>query len=123
MRPRAVVGVAGTVTTLATLHLGLDAEEPERLHGHRIPRAWIERKLAGLSAVKARALAGHRGIHPDRAPVLVAGIAVVAETLAHFGLRELEVSERDILHGGALEAAALPPVEEGAAPPGAFTCC
>jgi len=121
--PRAAVGVAGTVTTLATLHLGLDEEHPERLHGHRIPREWIERKLIRLAGLRVRALARQRGIHPDRAPVLVAGIAVVAETLALFGLDELEVSEQDILHGGALAAAELPPVEEGAAPPGAFTCC
>jgi hypothetical protein len=40
-----------------------------------------------------------------------------------FGLDELEVSERDILHGGALAAAELPEPQEGAAPPGAFTCC
>jgi len=121
--PRAAVGVAGTVTTLGTLHLGLGEEQPARLHGHRIPRAWIERTLMRLAGLKVRALAGRRGIHPDRAPVLVAGIAVVAETLALFGLDQLEISERDILHGGALAAAELPPVEEGAAPPGAFTCC
>jgi hypothetical protein len=43
--------------------------------------------------------------------------------LRHFGLAELEVSERDIMHGGALAAAELPEPEEGAAPAGAYTCC
>jgi hypothetical protein len=43
--------------------------------------------------------------------------------LAHFGLEEIEASERDILHGAALEAAALPEPVEGDAPPGAYTCC
>jgi exopolyphosphatase/pppGpp-phosphohydrolase len=57
-----------------------------------------------------------RGMHPDRAPVIVAGTVVVLETLRHFGLDELEVSERDNLHGAALMAAELPAVEGGALP-------
>jgi exopolyphosphatase/guanosine-5'-triphosphate,3'-diphosphate pyrophosphatase len=62
-------------------------------------------------------------MHPDRAPVIVAGAVVVLETLRYFGLDELEVSERDIMHGAALAAAALPAPADGDAPPGAFTCC
>ena len=64
-----------------------------------------------------------RGMHPDRAPVILAGALVVRETLSHFGLDELETSERDIMHGAALEAAELPERPEGDAPPGAYTCC
>jgi exopolyphosphatase / guanosine-5'-triphosphate,3'-diphosphate pyrophosphatase len=123
VRPSAAIGVAGTVTTLATLHLGLEEEDPERLHGHVLPASWIERELTRIASIKVRPLARRRGVHPDRAPVLVAGVAALAEMLAYFGLPSLEVSERDILHGGALAAAELPPVAEGAAPPGAFTCC
>jgi exopolyphosphatase/guanosine-5'-triphosphate,3'-diphosphate pyrophosphatase len=63
------------------------------------------------------------GLEPERAPVIVAGAVIVREVLDRYGLDELEVSERDILHGAALEAAALPPAEEGDAPPGAYTCC
>ena len=52
-----------------------------------------------------------------------AGTVVLAETLRHFGLSELEVSEQDLMHGAALEAALLPERAEGNAPPGAYTCC
>ncbi|MDQ3866211.1 MAG: Ppx/GppA family phosphatase [Actinomycetota bacterium] len=123
VHPASAVGVAGTVTTLAALHLGLRKEDPERIHGHRIPAGWIERELARLAAATVPELRLRPGIHPDRAPVLVAGVAVVAEVLAYFRLPELEVSEQDLLHGGALAAAELPEPREGAAPPGAFTCC
>jgi exopolyphosphatase / guanosine-5'-triphosphate,3'-diphosphate pyrophosphatase len=123
VRPSTAIGVAGTVTTLAARHLGLDEEDPELIHGHRIPAAWIEDELARLAALTVEERAGLPGIHPARAPVLVAGVAVVAETLRSFGLDELEVSERDILHGGALAAAELPAPAEGEAPPGAYTCC
>jgi exopolyphosphatase/pppGpp-phosphohydrolase len=55
--------------------------------------------------------------------VIVAGAAILLETMRYLGLEEIEVSEHDILDGAALEAAALPEPVEGAAPPGAYTCC
>jgi exopolyphosphatase/pppGpp-phosphohydrolase len=55
--------------------------------------------------------------------VIVAGAVILLAVLDHFGLAEIEASERDILDGAALEAAELPRREEGAAPPGAYTCC
>ena len=55
--------------------------------------------------------------------MIVAGAAILAEILAFYDLAGIEASERDILHGAALAAAELPAPEEGAAPPGAYTCC
>jgi len=117
------IGVAGTITTLAALDLGLAEEDPELIHGHHLRAAWVEAELARLAALPEAELAETPGIHPSRAPVIVAGVVVVAEVLRHFGLAELEVSERDIMHGGALAAAELPEPEEGEAPAGAYTCC
>jgi len=117
------IGVAGTVTTLATLDLGLSEYEPERTHGHRIPRASVERELARLAAMPLAERLRVPGIEPGRASVIVAGLVVLREIMDAYGLDEIEVSERDILHGAALAAAELPEPEEGAAPPGAYTCC
>jgi len=123
VRPRAAIGVAGTITTIATLDLGLEEEDPDTVHGHSLSAetvaTWTER-LEGMSVEEIRAL---RGMHPDRAPVITAGAVVVRETLAHFGLETLEVSEHDIMHGAALAAAELPEEAEGGAPPTAHTCC
>jgi len=123
VRPRAAIGVAGTITTIATLDLGLEEEDPDTVHGHSLSAetvaAWTAR-LEGMSVEEIRAL---RGMHPDRAPVIAAGAVVVRETLAHFGLDTLEVSEQDIMHGAALAAAELPEEAEGGAPPTAHTCC
>jgi exopolyphosphatase/guanosine-5'-triphosphate,3'-diphosphate pyrophosphatase len=123
VRPRLAIGVAGTVTQLATLDLGLESEEPELVHGHHLRARAIEQLLAKLAAMPVDEIRELRGMHPDRAPVIVAGTVVVLETLQHFDLDELEVSERDIMHGAALAAAALPAPVEGDAPPGAYTCC
>jgi exopolyphosphatase/pppGpp-phosphohydrolase len=62
-------------------------------------------------------------MHPDRAPVIAAGAVVVRETLTHFGLNALEVSEHDIMHGAALAAAEMTEEAEPGAPPSAHTCC
>ena len=63
------------------------------------------------------------GIEPGRAPVIVAGLVILREIMEAYALDEIEVSERDILHGAACAAAELPEREEGPAPPGAYTCC
>jgi exopolyphosphatase / guanosine-5'-triphosphate,3'-diphosphate pyrophosphatase len=117
------VGVAGTVTTLAALDLGLAEYDPERIHGHRIPAAALGRQLERLASLPLEERRRVPGLEPERAPVIVAGAVIVRETMRRYGLEELEASERDLLHGTALSAAELPEPEEGEAPPGAYTCC
>jgi exopolyphosphatase/guanosine-5'-triphosphate,3'-diphosphate pyrophosphatase len=123
LEAESAIGVAGTVTTLATLDLGDTEYDPTRTHGHRIPVAAVEAKLDRLARMTLDERLGVAGIEPGRAPVIVAGLVVLHEVMAKYGLAEVEVSERDILHGAALAAAELPQPEEGAAPPGAYTCC
>jgi exopolyphosphatase / guanosine-5'-triphosphate,3'-diphosphate pyrophosphatase len=123
VRPRQAIGVAGTITQLATLDLGLDEEDPEIVHSHRLTMATVGAQVDRLATMPVEEIRRLKGMHPERAPVILAGAIVVRETLSHFDLDELEVSERDIMHGAALEAAALPAPAEGDAPPGAYTCC
>ena len=120
---RSAIGVAGTITTLTTLDLGDDAYDPSRTHGHRLPHASVDSELARLAAMTTEERRAIPAIEPGRAPVIVAGIVVLREIMTAYELDEIEVSERDVLHGAALAAAELPEPEEGAAPPGAYTCC
>ncbi len=119
--PSDAIGVAGTITTLAALELG--GYDRDRVHGHRLARAAVEAQLERLASLPLAERRELPGLEPERAPVIVGGAIVVREVLEHYGLDGLEASERDLLHGAALEAAALPEPEEGAAPPGAYTCC
>jgi exopolyphosphatase / guanosine-5'-triphosphate,3'-diphosphate pyrophosphatase len=120
-RPERAVGVAGTVTTIAALDLGLAEYDPERIHGHRISRDAVAEQTARLARLTLEERA--KIVEPGRAAVIVAGAAILAEVLDFYGLDAIAASERDILHGAALAAAELPEPEEGAAPPGAYTCC
>jgi exopolyphosphatase/guanosine-5'-triphosphate,3'-diphosphate pyrophosphatase len=117
------IGVAGTVTTFAAIELEMDVYDRKRVHGHRLMRETIERDVERLAGMPLAERCEVPGLHPDRAPVIIAGGIIVRETLERLGLDELKVSERDILHGIALEAAKLPEPVEGDAPPGAYTCC
>jgi exopolyphosphatase/guanosine-5'-triphosphate,3'-diphosphate pyrophosphatase len=123
VRPRAAIGVAGTITSLAALDLGLGEYDADRVHGHSLLRTGVEAQLSRLAAVPLADRREIPALEPERAPVIVAGAVILREVLAHFGLDALEASERDVLDGAALAAAELPAVDEGAAPPGAYTCC
>ena len=118
-----LMGVAGTVTTLAALDLGLTGYEPQRTHGHRIPMASVQRELTRLASMPLEERTQVPGIEPGRAVVMVAGLVILREVIDAYGLAEIEASEHDILDGAALEAARLPEPEEGPAPPGAYSCC
>jgi exopolyphosphatase/guanosine-5'-triphosphate,3'-diphosphate pyrophosphatase len=117
------IGVAGTVTTLATIDRGDAAYDPERTHGHRISLASAESALERLASMTTEERLSVASMEPGRASVIVAGVVILREVLAAYGLDAIEASERDILHGAAFAAAELPEAEEGAAPPGAYTCC
>ena len=123
MAPQQAIGVAGSVTTLAALDLGLESYDRARVDGHLLSREGARAQLDRLAALPLAQRREVPALEPGRAPVIVAGAVILVETLVHFGLDAIEVSERDILDGIALAAAELPAPEEGAAPPGAYTCC
>jgi exopolyphosphatase / guanosine-5'-triphosphate,3'-diphosphate pyrophosphatase len=120
---RSAVGVAGTITSIAALALGLDEYDRDRVHGFELTADALDEQLQRLAAVPIAERRQMRPLDPERAPVIVAGAVIARETLAFFDLASMEISERDILDGAALAAAELPEQEEGAAPPGAYTCC
>ena len=96
------IAVAGTATSLAAIDQALDPYDPEKVHGYRLSVARCEElvaRLAGLTVAQRRDLAG---LHPDRAPTIVAGAAILLESMRTFDLDTIEISENDILHGAAL---------------------
>jgi exopolyphosphatase/guanosine-5'-triphosphate,3'-diphosphate pyrophosphatase len=102
----AAIGVAGTITTVAAIDLGLAEYDPGRIHGHRIMRAAVDRVLVDLARLSLAEREHVRGLEPARAPVIVGGLVVLREVMACYRLDWVEASERVILHGTALAAAA-----------------
>ena len=123
LEPEDAVGVASTITTLAALDLGLEVYDRERVHGHALTRGGAVAQLERLAALPLDERRRVPALDPERAPVIVAGAAIFVGILDAYGLDAIRVSEHDLLDGAALAAAELPEPEEGAAPPGAYTCC
>jgi exopolyphosphatase/guanosine-5'-triphosphate,3'-diphosphate pyrophosphatase len=104
--PRAGIAVAGTPTSLAAVEMGLDPYDPERVHGHVLTLAGIQRQLSRLASAPLAERREIPGMHADRAPTIVAGVVILVETMRAFGLEQIEVSEHDILYGAAIAALA-----------------
>jgi exopolyphosphatase/guanosine-5'-triphosphate,3'-diphosphate pyrophosphatase len=97
------IAVAGTATSAASMLQELDPYDPERVHGFRLARAQVERLLHRLAAMDNEQRRHVTGLHPDRAPAIVAGLVLLIEAMRAFALDEIEVSEHDILRGAALD--------------------
>jgi exopolyphosphatase/guanosine-5'-triphosphate,3'-diphosphate pyrophosphatase len=99
------IAVAGTATSSAAMDLRLEPYDPDRVHGHVLDVATLELLLARLAAMPNAERREVVGLHPDRAPTIVAGVAMLLECARAFGLERLEVSEHDVLRGAALARA------------------
>jgi exopolyphosphatase/guanosine-5'-triphosphate,3'-diphosphate pyrophosphatase len=98
----AAIAVAGTATSLAALDQCLEPYDPARVHGHRLTRDRTADMLSHLSVLDLDGRRALPGLHPDRAPTIVAGVAILLEALDAFGLDAFEASEHDILRGAAV---------------------
>jgi exopolyphosphatase/guanosine-5'-triphosphate,3'-diphosphate pyrophosphatase len=98
------IAVAGTPTSLASIEIGLEPYDPKQVHGHTLTLSTIQRLLSRLASAPLSKRAEITGMHPDRAPNIVAGVVILAETMRAFALDRIEVSEHDILYGSALSA-------------------
>jgi exopolyphosphatase/guanosine-5'-triphosphate,3'-diphosphate pyrophosphatase len=99
------VAVAGTATSAAAIDQELDPYDPGRVHGYPLPLATVELLLARLAEMDESRRREVVGLDPGRAPTIVAGMVLLIEALRVFELDRAEVSEHDILHGGALRLA------------------
>jgi exopolyphosphatase/guanosine-5'-triphosphate,3'-diphosphate pyrophosphatase len=97
-RARRVIGLAGTVTALAALDLGLRHYDASRTHHHVLRRETVDtlfERLATADLERRRTLLAE----PARAEAVVGGAVVLQTILREFAIEELLVSEHDILDG------------------------
>ena len=100
-----LVGLAGSVTTVAALALGLPAYDSDAIHGSRIPVDAVRAVTADLLAATRATRAALPVMHPGRVDVIGAGALILRVLMDEFGLGEVVVSEHDILDGIALRLA------------------
>ncbi len=99
------IAVAGTATSAAAIDQELDPYDHSRVHGYQLELGTVELLLARLADMDEQQRRQVVGLHPDRAPTIVAGMILLQEAMHAFALERVQVSEHDILYGGALQLA------------------
>ncbi len=94
-----LVGLAGSVTTVAGIALGLDGYDSARIHHSRIPAATVREIATRLLAMEKAERAAIPVMHPGRVDVIGAGALILDRIMTRFGFTEVLVSEHDILDG------------------------
>ena len=93
-----------TQTKLVAIDALAAIDGADEVHGYRLGLATCERIAARLAALPVDERRKVDGLHPDRAPTIVAGAVILTESIRALGLDQVEVSDRDILHGAVLTA-------------------
>ena len=96
---KTLIGLAGSVTTVAAIALGLDRYIPERIHHALIPAGQVREITARLLGMTRAERAEIPGMHPGRIDVIAAGALILDRIMTRFGFAEVLVSEHDILDG------------------------
>jgi len=102
-----LVGVAGTVTSIAYMELGLDSYDPEPLNGTVLGIETVESWIRSLSKLKAAEMEeAYPAVMKGRADVITAGLVILHEFMDYYSIPELTVSTGGIRHGAILKMAA-----------------
>ena len=111
-RPLRLIGVGGTITTMAAIVQRLRPYDPDRVHGFRLSRRDVARVTGELAAMPVADRRGIPGLQPERADIIVAGALVLEHVLASTGVREITVSEADLLWALVLNQAVVKPARD-----------
>ncbi len=98
-----VVGIAGTITTIAAVEIGLPEYDPSRVHGARLTRPAIEEVFRTLATEPLADRVHNPGLPRERADVIVGGCCVLVAIMRTWSVGEIIVSDRGILHGVCLD--------------------
>lgn len=94
-----LVGIGGTASTLGAVELGLDEWAPEAIEGLRLGLDRVEVLLEGFRRLPLEERAELPGLHPRRAPIIVAGAAIILAIMRRVGALHLTLSGRALRHG------------------------
>ena len=106
--PDALIGMGGAATNLAAVELGLDAYDPDVVHGTVLTRRAIDRQIERYRTTDAEQRRRITGLQPARAEVILAGACIVRAILSALKRDSFSVSDRGLRHGVLTERFALP---------------
>jgi exopolyphosphatase/guanosine-5'-triphosphate,3'-diphosphate pyrophosphatase len=101
----ALIGTAGTATTLASMDLGLERYEPERVHMHGISLGRLIELAGPLESLPLGQRMRVRGLEPSRADLIIPGLRLTIKLMEDMGFQTIIVSDHGLLEGVLLELA------------------
>ena len=100
-----VIGTAGTATTVASIELELPSYQPQRIHGLELGPGQVHATLERLASLPLAEKKSLTGLEPQRADIIVGGIAIYSRVLERLGSSRFVVSDRGVRWGLAYELA------------------
>jgi len=95
----ALVGIAGTVTTVCAVALQMEPYDPDRVHGYALSRPEVERVLGLLGSMPLAERRNLKGLDPARADVIFAGAAILERVMSEAGVSGVTVSDQGVRWG------------------------
>lgn len=92
-------GIGGTITTLAAMDLKMSKYDSARVQGHALLRQTVEKMLAKLAQTPLERRRQMAGLQPERADIIIGGVAILLEFMLFMGVEQIYVSDRDNLEG------------------------
>lgn len=105
IKPRELVAMAGTATTLVTMRDSIGEYDPSLVHGQHVSSHEINEMVSRLASLTSQEREEIVGLEPKRAGVILAGVFIIAEIMRISKLSEVTISDYDILYGIILSAA------------------
>lgn len=105
VRADRIIGVAGTFTSLAAIHLGLERYDSDRVHDSTVSLPDLEAMVDRLVPLDVEETARIPSLQQGRAGVILAGTVIATRVMAAIGATEVLVRETDLLDGVAAELA------------------
>jgi exopolyphosphatase/guanosine-5'-triphosphate,3'-diphosphate pyrophosphatase len=94
-----LIGVAGTITTVAAVEIGLEPYDPDRVHGFVLTRQAAEEVFRTLATERLADRIHNPGLHAERADIIVGGCCILVAVMRRLEAAEILVSEHDLLDG------------------------
>lgn len=98
-RPDLLIGVGGTLTTLAAMDLKLFVYDPAVVEGHCVSRNTIAAWITTLQRLTPAERQHVPGLQPKRSDIIIAGLVIAWTVLDFYGIEQITVSERDLMEG------------------------
>ena len=94
-----ILGVGGTITTLAAIKLNLEVYDSCRIENLKITKTELEKIIYNLSKLNLKEREKIKGLQPQRADIIIAGLIILKSILDYVDSKLLSVSDHDLLHG------------------------